>query len=218
MERHFKLDKFNTYADWGLILTTKDVTPPEPKTNYVEIDGMSGTLDLSEALTGEITYKDRVISASFWTCNGSYNDREILLRKIIAALHGRKIKIVEPDDPYHYFYGRIKVKSSKNILPYMEFSIEATCEPWRYSLCNNVRKIIIDNDTATDVVINNNGVKTLIPTITVTESATLSYNGVEVSLTKGSYKIPDIRLYQGVNVIRVSGDGSVTFSYQEADL
>ena len=70
MERYFVLDKYNTWYDWRLICTAKDVTPPEPKTYYVELDGMDGTLDLSESLTGEISYKDRTVSAAFFTNNG----------------------------------------------------------------------------------------------------------------------------------------------------
>lgn len=218
MERYFILDKFNTWYDWRLVLTGKDVTPPEPKTNYIEIDGMDGTLDLSESLTGEITYKDRIVSASFWTSEGSFTERTSLLRKIVSTLHGKKIKIIEPDDPDHYFYGRVKVKSLNNILPYATFTIEATCEPWRYAVDDTVRTIEVNSQIVTNAVINNNGVKTLSPVITVTGSVDITYNGVKTPLTAGTYKISDIRLRQGVNVIGVSGNGSATFTYKEADL
>ena len=46
--RFFILDKFNTWYDWRCTLTSKSVTPAEPKTNYVTIDGCSyleGTYD-----------------------------------------------------------------------------------------------------------------------------------------------------------------------------
>lgn len=218
MERYFILDKFNTWYDWRLILTGKDVTPPEPKTNYVNIDGMSGSLDLSESLTGEITYEDRTVSASFWTCEGTYKERERLLRKIISYLHGKKIKIIEPDDPDHYFYGRLKIKSKKNVLSYAEFTIEAICEPWRYAINDTKRRVEVNSAIVTEVVIHNNGVKTLRPVITVTGSVDITYNGVKTTLTDGTYQISNIRLRQGVNIIGVSGNGSVTFTYKEADL
>ena len=217
MERFFILDKFNTWYDWRLILTAKDVTPPEPKTNYVNLDGMDGTLDLSESLTGEIAYNDRTVTASFWTNNGTRTEREALLREIRAALHGRKIKIIDPDDPDHYFHGRVKIKSVKNIVPYAEFSIEATCEPWRYANEESVRSVEV-NDQTVSVVMSNNGVKTLSPTITVTGSVTISYNGSTVDLTAGAYRITDIKLYRGVNIVTVSGTGTVIFTYKEADL
>ena len=222
MERFFKLGDINTWSDWSLVLTSKDVSPPEPKTNYVELDGMSGSLDLSEALSGEITYKDRTVSASFWTSEGSRKDRARLIQKIIATLHGKKIKIIEPDDPDHYFYGRVKIKGFNNVIPYTELNIEATCEPWRYALENISRTLVVKSNENIKVVINNNGVKTLCPTITVNGRIDLSYKDVTASLSTGTYIVSDIKLYQGDNIISVSGTdtgtSSVTFTYREADL
>lgn len=218
MERYFVFDKFNTWYDWRLILTSKDVTPPEPKTNYINLDGMDGTLDLSESLTGEITYKDRTVSATFWTNEGTFKERSALYKKIVGTLHGKKINIIEPDDPDHCFHGRIKIKSCKNILPYMEFTIEATCEPWRYSLEDINRYVEVNSDKVTSLVINNEGVKTVCPDITVTGLVTIRYGEFEKTLTTGSYKIIDLKLRQGVNVVSVKGDGSVTFTYKEGDL
>lgn len=217
MERYFILDKFNTWYDLHLIVTAKEIPDAEPKTNYVRIDGMSGTLDLSEVLTGEITYDDRTLSATFWTDHGTRRDREELLRKITASLHGKKIKIVEPDDPNHYFYGRVKIKSKLNNLAYAEFTIEAVCDPWRYAIEETFRRVDV-NDNSVNAVLTNHGVKTLIPVITVTGSVEIVYDGQTTPLTTGSYTISDVKLRQGVNIIGVSGNGSVTFSYREADL
>ena len=178
---------------------------------------MSGSLDLSESLTGEITYEDRTITATFWTDNGNRKEREKLLRDIRIALHGRKIKIIEPDDPDHYFYGRVKIKSEKNILPYAELSIEFICEPWRYSLNDTVREVEV-TETITNVVIRNNGVKTLYPVISVKGNVLITYNNAETTLSDGDYKISDIKLRHGFNIIGVSGSGTVTFTYKEADL
>lgn len=218
MERFLILDKFNTWYDWRLILTALNVTPPEPKTNYIELDGMSGTLDLSEALTGEVTYKDRTLSASFFTEVGTRKDREILIQKIINTLHGKKVKIIEPDDPDHYFYGRVFVKSRNNIVPYAVFSIECICEPWRYTLTDTERRIDVKGYKETSLVINNEGYKTVCPVIEVNGSITITYNDFTTTLTTGSYKISDFKLFQGVNIVVVSGEGSVTFVYKEADL
>lgn len=218
MERFFVFDEKNTWYDWRLILTSKDITPPEPKTNYVELDGMSGTLDLSEALTGEITYKDRTIKLSFWTSEGSYKDRERVIRDIVSYLHGKKIKIIEPDDTDHYYYGRARITSRVNTAAYAELEIECTCEPWKYSCAEIVRSVVINSQEVTNLVINNDGVKTLSPIISITGSVTIVYNEEHYALTDGRYQIPDVKLYQGVNVIGVTGDGTVTISYREAEL
>lgn len=214
MERYFLFNDKNTYCDWNLILTAKDITPPEPKTNYIELDGMSGSLDLSDALTGEITYKDRNISATFWTDYGTRKDRERIIRELTAFLHGKKVKIIEPDDSDHYFSGRAVVKSVTNSLAYAEISIECTCEPWRYCHEETIREILGNSQA----VINNNGVKTLTPIFSVVGSVEIVYNGERFALNDGRYQIPDVKLHQGVNVIGVTGDGVVKVSYREAEL
>jgi intracellular sulfur oxidation DsrE/DsrF family protein len=218
MERFFILDKYNTFLDWDLILTSKDVASPELKTNNVDLDGMDGTLDLSEALTGTISYTDRTVSATFWTDHGTREERSLLLRHIRQALHGKKVKIIEPDDPEHYLYGRVKVKDEVNNRVYATFTIEAVCEPWRYTLTDIVRYIAVADNQAIDVVINNKGVKTLLPTVTVSGSVSITYDGVTTSLTDGTYTISSLKLYQGTNIVNVTGTGSVTFTYKEGDI
>lgn len=216
MRRFFILDKFNTWYDWRLTLTAKDTTDPEPKTNYVELDGMSGTLDLSEALTGEVVYSDRTVTASFWTSEGTREDRDAMLRTVTAALHGKKVRIVEPDDHDHFFVGRVKIKNVQRSLVHVAFDIEAVCDPWRYAAHETERQVAVNG--LASVVINNNGVKSLTPTLTVTGSVAVTCNGVTSELTAGSYKITDLRLRQGVNVVDMDGSGSVTFTYREACL
>lgn len=217
MERYFILDKYNTWYDWKLILTSKNIPLAEPKTKLIELDGMSGSLDLSEALTGEVTYKDRIITATFWTDYSTRKDREKLLQTIANAIHGRKVKIVEPDDPDHYFYGRVKMLAPVNNLAYAEFKIECTCEPWRYAI-NEVYRTVTASSEPITVVIRNKGKRTLIPEITANDTVKLAYEGAEVTLTNGTYKVSDLKLKPGTNTITVSGNGSVTFKYREATI
>lgn len=217
MERFFILDKYNTWYDWKLILTAKNIPLAEPKTKLIQIDGMSGSLDISEALTGEVTFKDRTITATFWTDYGTRKDREKLLQDITVALHGKKIKVVEPDDPDHYFYGRVKIKDVKNILPYLEFNLEIVCDPWRYAI-NEANRTVNASSEPISLVIRNNGIKTLTPEIIVSGSVKLEYNGATVDLSTGAYTVSDIKFKQGVNTITVSGNGSVTFRYREATI
>lgn len=218
MGRCFILGDFNTFYDWRLYLTAKDIPDAEVNTKYVNIDGMSGSIDLSESLTGEVTYKDRTISATFWTDTGNYKDRETLLQSIVSSLHGKKIKIIEPDDTDHYFYGRVKIKSKTNNQAYAEITLEAICEPWRYAIDETVRRVDVNSRKTTKLVINNNGIKTLCPVIRVTGTVEIIRNGRIIKLLDGVYKLYDIKLYPGVNIITILGNGSATFEYREATL
>lgn len=217
MERAFIIDKFNTFTDWRLILTAKSITTPTPKTKYVNIDGMSGSLDLTESLSGDVTYNDRTVSASFVLTDGSFEERNRTFREISNRLHGRKVKLIEPDDPTHYLLGRVTVRPPTNRLAYGEISLEAVCDPWRYSINDSVRTVEVDGRTI-DVVINNNGARTLVPEIKIVGAVDITFNNGSISLTTGSYKISDLRLYAGTNIITVSGTGTITLTYKEADI
>lgn len=216
-KRFFILDTFNTWHDWRCTLTSKKVPPAEPKTNYISIDGVSGSLDFSEVLTGEPVYGDRTVQASFMCSEGTHQEREALLRRIIAALHGRRVQVVEPDDLEHFFQGRVKITEALNHMTYLEFTIEATCDPWRYAAEETTSAVAVTGG-AVDLVINNNGDKTLCPVVTVTGAVSITIDGEVMPLLAGTYKLTDLRLRRGANVIRVAGTGSIAFAYREAVL
>lgn len=219
MERCFLFGNYNTWNDWGLLLTGKtDLEPPTVKTNYVAIEGMNGSLDLSEALTGEPTYEDRSFSASFCACDSSYEERRALLDNIINAIHGRKMKIVEPDNPNHYLYGRVGLKNVNHRVSHSEFTVEMRCDPWRYGREETLQTMPVDSDTPTDVLVYNGGRKTVCPDIHVSGQVTFTCCGVTSSATSGTYKITTFKLYQGENIIQVSGSGTLTLIYREAVL
>lgn len=227
MEREFILGNNHTWVDWGLILTAKSVTPPELKTYYIDLDGRSGSLDLSESLTGEINYKDRTISASFWTDVGTREERSMLIREIVTKLHGKKIKIIEPDDPAHYFYGRVSIKQISNILPYATFELEAVCDPWRYRIDESVRHVELEGSEFNKIVVTNNGVKTVCPDIILYNNRPVRvlYNYTVYTFIKSGilsvYKHPEIKFKPGINIIEVAGDGPkdrMSFLYQECDV
>ena len=56
----------HTLRDWGAIITNSDVIGmPEPNTVLLEVPGRSGRLDLSEVLTGDVTYN--ITARSNWS-------------------------------------------------------------------------------------------------------------------------------------------------------
>ena len=62
------------------------------------------------------------------------------------------------------------------------------------------------------------GRKSVCPTIICTGDVTLTVDGNDFELGKGTHKILDFRLHEGDNPVTVSGPGAVAFIYQEGDL
>ena len=54
----------HSYTDFGVILTEQNIGLPSPKTYNVSIEGMDGSLDLSECF-GEMKYENRTLKFTF---------------------------------------------------------------------------------------------------------------------------------------------------------
>ena len=208
---------YHTNNDWGLILNSKQLDPPTPKVVKVSVDGRDGDLDLSEALTGEIRYENRIANFTFLVTEGSQGDREYMLNTIINAIHGKTHKIILPDDLEHYLIGRCSVSGVTNDKAYGSFSVSADCEPYRYSIYE-VKRTIELTDTPVEIALNNSGRKTIIPTLVVANTANITFGSTSLSLGVGTYQIPALKLTSGVNTVLVSGVGSLALSYREAVL
>lgn len=215
--RGIKLNDIHTANDWELILNSKKIDPPTPKIVKVSIDGRTGDLDLSEALTGDIEYENRELTCTFLLCEGTHDERERRLTEIINTVHGRTKKIVLPDDPFYYFLGRCAISDVTNTRAYASFVLTADCEAFKYAL-TEVNRVITATSTVTDVILTNTGRRTLIPTVTVTGTVNLVIGSTSVSLSAGSYQLTALQLKTGSNAVSISGSGTVTFTYREAVL
>ena len=69
-DKNTKVDCKNTWDDWHILAESRPVfAPPEPKTNYIDVPGGNGSLDLSEALTRYPTYINRTGTFKFKVMN-----------------------------------------------------------------------------------------------------------------------------------------------------
>lgn len=153
------IGSMNTYTDWHLVPDGRPVIAmPEVRKNYVEVPGMSGSLDLSESLTGYPLYEKREGELKFHVLNG-YNWIDIY-SKIAAYLHGKKHKMVLEDDPNWYYEGRFHIVEwisnndgtwsditiGYNLDPYKKFHLDSTeIKPAYFS------ELIVPNNTTTHV-------------------------------------------------------------------
>lgn len=204
----------HSITDWDLIMTARNIGDAEPKTNYVEIPGSDGEKDLTEAF-GEIFYKDRTISPTFDMFQKP-SDFFILKDEITNYLNGKKLKIIFDTDPNYYYYGRCKVTGFSVDKTIAHLTIEAKCDPYKYKL----NPTIITNDvSAGNTYTYSNDRKKVIPTLELSSSMRLEFNGNSYSLSAGTHKILGIEFVEGNNTIKVvEGSGILTVTYQEARL
>ena len=103
-ERHI-----NTWDDWHIVASSRpSINLPEYKQNLIEITGMSGSIDISNVLTGYPLYGNREGSIEFIILN-QYNRPDAehwveVYHKISKFLHGRRLKMVLTDDEPNFYY------------------------------------------------------------------------------------------------------------------
>lgn len=131
--RGISFNSKHSYWDWGLMLAKPPkISSPEPKTHYVDIPGAHGAMDLTEALTGKVQYKNRDIEMEF-VAMADREDWSAIYSDILAVLHGQVAEITLDDDPQHYYKGRVKVGDPQRDRKHVIIKMTAEVEPFKRS-------------------------------------------------------------------------------------
>lgn len=206
-------DKIHSYSDLNLVLSEVNIPPATPKTNYIDIPGGDGSVDLTEAL-GEVRYNDREGSITFTVF--PYEDFEVKKRQISNLLNGKRYKITLDKDPEYYWAGRCRIDEYASDKAIHQIVVGVTVAP--YKLKHNQTKVVVPAGTNTLIEFHN-ARKTAIPTITASAETTIdTMNGGVYKLNAGTRKITNIVLKEGTTWMMVTSAADVTFTYQEGDL
>lgn len=203
-----------TLAGWEL-------SAAEHRTQFVEVPGRDGELDLSTALTdGAPRYGNRTLEVALERSDGTRLEREAAINTMVNWLDGWRMDIRLPDDELHYITGRVHVAKEYNDMAHAAVTVTAVCDPWRYNNHETVLRMTAGAD-AVSTRLTNAGRKTVVPTINITgdnASVLLVYGSYSWALGAGVYQLPDLAVPQGGVAITYSGTGELSFTYREAVL
>jgi phage-related protein len=213
---------YDTAVNGPWTLTEWELSPAALKQNFVEVPGRDGDLDLSTALTdGRPVYGSRTLVATFECSEGTREDRELLITTMVNWLDGWRLDIVLPDDEVHYMTGRVSVARNYNDPAHASVTVTAICDPWRYAVAETVLTRTAASAVQTVNLINA-GRRAVVPLLEITaaEGATvlLTFGTASWALSAGTYKLPDMFLQSGNNMLSYSGAGALTVTYREAIL
>lgn len=127
----------NTWDDWRLLPVSRPVfTPPTVKTNYIDVPGGNGLLDLSESLTKYPVYNNRTGSFKFRVMN-DYMPWADRYSEIMGYLHGRTMRAILTDDPDYFYQGRFSVDSWDSGDTWSEITIGYNVNPFKWSVLSS---------------------------------------------------------------------------------
>lgn len=194
--------------------------------------GADGELDFTESLTGDVKYKNRMITINLTMIE----DISLWSEKISELqnyLHGKRLKIIFDDDLNYYYVGRITVnefESDKNIKlivlqgnaePY-KYDVASSTEDWLWDpfdfengIINETKDLVVDRSLDVTIVGKR---KRVVPKFNCSTEMKLIFNGITFTLPKGESYSPYIEIVEGENNFRFIGDGTVTIEYRGGSL
>lgn len=208
----------HSYYDLDLILSEVDIPPAKPKTTYIDIPGADGSLDLTEA-HGEVKFSDRECTFTF-TVNPdetSLTAWEEKKTEVSNLLNGKVFKITLDKDDEYYYQGRCEISEYLSNKTLRQIVVIATVNPYKFK--QNITKITAELTDTQKTVYCNSGRKSVSPLLECSNNNTvIVFNSATFNLSAGTHKILDIRFVEGTNILTVSGKGTLSVSYQEAEL
>lgn len=200
-------DKFS--RDYGAIMNYARITPPAIKENYIDIAGGDSSIDLTEAVGG-IVFEDGTIEFMFTLAD--FEKKEIMKND----LHGKRTRIILEREANFYYDGRVTCTKDEWVSGHYELYFTAKVKPYKYEKRETIHNEKISGVSKEIKLVNSR--MPVMPEITVEGNIYLTYEGVRYTMTDGTYQIPEIILYEGLNRMKFSGKGSVQFRYRKGRL
>jgi phage-related protein len=202
------------HADYGLIVAPYAIPMPEPQTNFVEIPGRDGALDLSEAL-GTVRYADRIIPLTLYV----RAPFDTLVSAFAADVHGQRMNMIFDRDPTFYYDARITVEDVERHAGYCEISLKCRAKPYKMEHFETTITVLPTGNATVTLA---NARMAVVPTVTVSAEMTLTYTlnmkEYTVNLATGTHIVPSLVLMEGDTAIGITGTGRITFTYRKGVL
>ena len=202
------------HADYGLIVAPYAISIPEPQTNFVDIPGRDGALDLSEAF-GTVRYADRIIPLTMY----ARAPFDTLISSFAADVHGRRMNLIFDRDPTYYYDARVTLEDVERHAGYCELSLKCRARP--YKLEHSETTMTVLSAGSATVTLTNTRMP-VVPTITVSAEMTIEFTigGLvyTINLSIGSHVVPLLVLLEGDTEVEITGTGSITFTYRKGAL
>ena len=204
----------SAYYDWNIVLTKVSIPLPSIKTSSVDIKGANGILDLSEVLTGDVCYGNRDIKLTF----AMMEDRDYYstMTDIANYLHGKKVTLKLSKDDEYFYSGRATITQCEYSVGRSELVIGINADPFKYSVTESNVLVNLSNETKSLTLPNKR--MRVSPTLVVTGSVTMTFEGKTYTLQAGEQQLLNFVLSEGNNTVSFSGTGSVKITYRQGAL
>lgn len=209
-----KVNGVDLYKDYGIVLESFNIEMPEANIERIKIPGRDGEIDISDALTGYVTYNNRNIELIF----GVTGKEEETLKKrniLYNKMSGKKVKLELSHLP-GYFNGRAVIEETvRNNMQY-QIKVGVNCDPYRYE--NEEYKVSKSLTAGKEEVVDCiNLMMPAFPVIKCSGNIALKYKNKSYTFPAGEH-IVDFFFEEGENKLVLKGEGNVEIRYQRGEI
>ena len=192
--RSLIIGEVDTYADWGLVLSSKELSPPPPKVYEVDVPGGNGSINLTAALSGDTAYGNRKQKFTFSSALGNI-DFEQLKTTVSNALHGREFDYSLSWEPGYIYHGWFSIDEYATDASVGRITVSVDAEPFKRKPLQTKRC-----DASGGAIVRcESGRMRVRPTIETGGPLRVIAGGKEIWLSQGAWEIEDVLFGQGVN-------------------
>lgn len=205
------VDGEDSYDNWGLLLTEMELKPPEARLQLIDVPGGNGSIDLTDALTGDVTFGDREQSFSFEAIMP--DDFEAIKTRLSNKLHGRRLKYRLSWDRGYEYEGRFEIDEYPQPVSIGIIRVKVTADPYKtrgpmaYQLNADGGRLYRFEA----------GRKPVQPVIECSAPTRVYHGGRELLLGAGTYRLNDVVFRQGWNEMYLNSREVKTVAWVEIE-
>lgn len=148
--RSCKIDQFDVRNDWGLLLSSRVLPLPAPKTVEDDVAGLDGTMDYTELLTGDVTFSRREIVLQLGVENRAKYEYAFENLGVLDILNGGEHTLVFEDDPDFFYRGRFQISEYECDAKIPKIKVEINAEPFKMDVVERVATAKIETENSFD--------------------------------------------------------------------
>ena len=209
----------NTWTDWHMVPSSRPViSPPRPKKTIIDIPGSNNRIDLTESLTGDITYENRTGSIEFIVMNEKPMTWYELYNDILNKIHGRRVGFSLEEEPDWYYEGRVEVNDWKSDPEYSRIVIDYDVDPFKYKKLATTDTFRVSSSTTKTYT--NLRMPTMPKFKAAASGMKVTYAGTQYDLPQNVETVIAGIIFAGnsSNQLTFTGNGNITVTYQEGKL
>ena len=187
------------FERFGMVMSDDfTLSPPSPKTYLVDVPGGSGSIDLTEAMTGDVAYGTRKQSFVFGVIEPERFER--IKTEASNFLHGRRFDYELTMDPGYAYRGRFSIDEyySKAHIGYFKVDVEA--DPWKTKGTQTYRL----DASGGRMFRFESGRRPVRPTIECSHPVRVTFDGKTTSLPSGTWRLNDVLFTEGWNELYIN--------------